>query len=379
MAKRNPQTTFALKKPTIRTIFLFFLFLFLSVFFLLPSSLVVAITAYFDQPYPSLFPNLGAFVDDFSASSVQQIVDHCLYDTINCSRPVNNMSKSRIYTMSMLFTLWNTRIKKHLLFSGVHQESLAANRNKYQSFEYKSGMDSGRNAYSSDQESIVLLKMKMIQIQVHLEEQQLDRFLYDGCGDTILIIFMVTVAALLALGIITKFFTGYTEDDEGKVEFITSKTSVKDAMDGVIKIFTIVASILNEKNDIRQSTCEMMGSATTICCDKTGTLTLNLAYICENKNDPPNDTSALPPKIVSLLVESVAHNTTDSVFSPKGGRDVDVSGSPTEKAILQWGVKLGMNFDVVRLECSVIYASPFNSEKKRGGVAVKRIIEDLFF
>ncbi|XP_052623713.1 calcium-transporting ATPase 5, plasma membrane-type-like [Lactuca sativa] len=77
-----------------------------------------------------------------------------------------------------------------------------------------------------------------------------------------------------------------------------------------------------------------------------------MAYICGKKNDPPNDTSALPPKIVSLLVESVAHNTTSSVFSPE----------------------LGMNFDVVRSECSVIYASPFNSEKKQGGVAVKRII-----
>ncbi|XP_052620224.1 calcium-transporting ATPase 8, plasma membrane-type isoform X2 [Lactuca sativa] len=77
-----------------------------------------------------------------------------------------------------------------------------------------------------------------------------------------------------------------------------------------------------------------------------------MAYICGKKNDPPNDTSALPPKIVSLLVESVAHNTTSSVFSPE----------------------LGMNFDVVRSECSIIYASPFNSEKKQGGVAVKRII-----
>ncbi|CAI9284577.1 unnamed protein product [Lactuca saligna] len=79
----------------------------------------VAIASYFDQPYPSLFPNVGGSVDDFSTSSVQQIVDHCLYDTINCSRPVNNMSKSRVYTMSMLFALWNTRIKKNLLFSGA--------------------------------------------------------------------------------------------------------------------------------------------------------------------------------------------------------------------------------------------------------------------
>ncbi|CAI9265119.1 unnamed protein product [Lactuca saligna] len=40
------------------------------------------------------------------------------------------------------------------------------------------------------------------------------------------------------------FFTGYTEDHEGKVEFITGKTSVKDAMDGVIKIFTVAVAIV---------------------------------------------------------------------------------------------------------------------------------------
>lgn len=34
-----------------------------------------------------------------------------------------------------------------------HQESLAANGKKYQSFGYKSGRDNGRNGSSSDQES----------------------------------------------------------------------------------------------------------------------------------------------------------------------------------------------------------------------------------
>lgn len=33
------------------------------------------------------------------------------------------------------------------------QESQAANGNKFQSFEYKSGMDNGRNGSSSDNES----------------------------------------------------------------------------------------------------------------------------------------------------------------------------------------------------------------------------------
>ncbi|XP_012829970.1 PREDICTED: calcium-transporting ATPase 8, plasma membrane-type-like [Erythranthe guttata] len=48
---------------------------------------------------------------------------------------------------------------------------------------------------------------------------------------------------------------------------------------------------------------------------------------------------------------------------------MEVSGSPTEKAVLQWGVKLGMN--VVKSESIVLHVSPFNSTKKRGGVAVR--------
>lgn len=37
-------------------------------------------------------------------------------------------------------------------------------------------------------------------------------------------------------------------------------------------------------------------------------------------------------------------------------------------------IQIGMNFEAVRSESSIIHAFPFNSEKKRGGVAVKRVI-----
>lgn len=38
-------------------------------------------------------------------------------------------------------------------------------------------------------------------------------------------------------------------------------------------------------------------------------------------------------------------------------------------------LQLGMNFDAVRSKASIIHAFPFNSEKKRGGVAVKLVMQ----
>ncbi|KAG8647926.1 calcium-transporting ATPase 10, plasma membrane-type isoform X2 [Manihot esculenta] len=217
--------------------------------------------------------------------------------------------------------------------------------------------------------------------------------------------------------LLTRFFTGHTKNPDGSIQFKPGKTSandaangaikilsnsvgiVADAVDAVIKILSIVVTIvvvavpeglplavtlilaysmrkmMMDKALVRRlSACETMGSATTICSDKTGTLTLNQmtvvsTYIGGQKIDPPDSKSELPPMLFTLLVEGIAQNTTGSVFVPEGG-DVEVSGSPTEKAILIWGVKLGMNFDAVRSESTVIHVFPFNSQKKRGGVAL---------
>ncbi|XP_071724410.1 calcium-transporting ATPase 10, plasma membrane-type-like isoform X2 [Rutidosis leptorrhynchoides] len=223
----------------------------------------------------------------------------------------------------------------------------------------------------------------------------------NGVATFIGIVGLVVAVSVLAI-LLIRFFTGHTRDDQDRVEFIAGKTTVGKAIDGAIKIFTVAVTIvvvavpeglplavtltlaysmrkmMADKALVRRlSACETMGSATTICSDKTGTLTLNLmtvveAYICGKKIDPPNNTSELPARIVSLLTEGVAQNTTGSVYLPEGGKEIEVSGSPTEKAILQWGINLGMNFEAVRSESLLIHAFPFNSEKKRGGVAVKR-------
>eukprot|EP00268_Persea_americana_P050024 TRINITY_DN5410_c0_g2_i2.p1 TRINITY_DN5410_c0_g2~~TRINITY_DN5410_c0_g2_i2.p1 ORF type:complete len:1010 (+),score=182.46 TRINITY_DN5410_c0_g2_i2:245-3274(+) len=119
--------------------------------------------------------------------------------------------------------------------------------------------------------------------------------------------------------------------------------------------------------------CETMGSATIICTDKTGTLTLNEMEVTKFWVGEVvlEDISIIAPKILELLHPGVGLNTSVSVSQDHSDSSPAFYGSPTEKAILSWAVtELKMNMKDLKQSYATLPLENFNSERKRSGVKI---------
>ncbi|KAK0595846.1 hypothetical protein LWI29_010589 [Acer saccharum] len=210
----------------------------------------------------------------------------------------------------------------------------------------------------------------------------------------------LAVAFLVLVVLLVRYFTGNTTDDNGNQEFNGSKTKSDDIVNAVVRIVaaavaTIVVAIpeglplavtltlaysmkrmMADRAMVRKlSACETMGSATTICTNKTGTLTLNQMKVtkfwCGEEPVLEGTASAIPPSIVELIQQGVVLNTTGSVYW--SGSEFEFSGSPTEKAILSWAVQeLNIDMEELQQSCILQKVEAFNSQRKRSGVLMKK-------
>ncbi|KAG0236440.1 hypothetical protein BGW41_000412 [Actinomortierella wolfii] len=131
--------------------------------------------------------------------------------------------------------------------------------------------------------------------------------------------------------------------------------------------------MLKDNNLVRVlSACETMGNATTVCTDKTGTLTQNKMTVVEgwlssitfqSPEEAKTWKQEVKPEVLDLIVEGICLNST--AFEDKDERgNLAFVGSKTETALLGFCKSLGFSYSNLRGDVKVAKVYPFSSLNK---------------
>ena len=129
--------------------------------------------------------------------------------------------------------------------------------------------------------------------------------------------------------------------------------------------------MLSTNNLVRKMhACETMGAITTICTDKTGTLTQNLMqvhepnfYALKNHGDLGED------DISRLVAEGISANSTAFLEDTAPGEKPKGVGNPTEVALLLWLNKQGQDYLPLRENAPVLDQLTFSTDGHAGAVS----------
>jgi Ca2+-transporting ATPase len=109
--------------------------------------------------------------------------------------------------------------------------------------------------------------------------------------------------------------------------------------------------------------CETIGSATTICTDKTGTLTKNQMEVVESSVGRPVHTFEMPSTLAGWVTLNAAVNSTAHLEEREG--KIIVIGNSTEGALLRWLKEHSYDYMQIRAETHITKQYLFDGNRKR--------------
>ncbi|KAG0267855.1 hypothetical protein DFQ27_008131 [Actinomortierella ambigua] len=222
-----------------------------------------------------------------------------------------------------------------------------------------------------------------------------------------------SAAIIMLIALLIRFFIGFKDEVPAGSEIASKITAIIIACVTVIVVAVpeglplavtlalafATTRMLRDNNLVRVlAACETMGNATTVCSDKTGTLTqnkmtivagtlgINSRFIADTPEGEPNPRAAVPinkhaiavsqlnsqvsPSIMQLVHETIAINS--SAFESEDDKGVvSFIGSKTEVALLDFSKKLGGDYRVLRDASPIVHLYPFSSERKAMATIVK--------
>ncbi|XP_057547750.1 putative calcium-transporting ATPase 11, plasma membrane-type isoform X1 [Amaranthus tricolor] len=197
--------------------------------------------------------------------------------------------------------------------------------------------------------------------------------------------FLVLAIRFLVNKLVHEEFTHWNSEDALKLldYFATAVTIIVVAVpEGLPLAVTLslafaMKKLMNDKALVRHlSACETMGSASSICTDKTGTLTTNHMIVDKiwvsgrNTELKGKDLkSEFSESTLTVLLQVIFLNTGAEMGKNKDGK-TSIIGQPTESALLELGLLLGGDFNEYRQKYQIKNIEPFNSVRRKMSVLV---------